>query len=151
MSIHRILITIETLLLAIPMIVLSGFWAIIMIFNLIESSYLNTANILVVCLHLSLAFVSFLSVVSLIYMSVYFVKQGYIETSKAHSVIVILIKSGIVISVIGVTAFLYDKVWGLKTDPIQMLSTYFLGALLWIPAGHILYLYCANKSRKPTQ
>ena len=150
MIVHRLLIATETILLAIPMILLSGFWMLNMMF-LIEQSYpFTTGFIVLMYLHGFLALTSFLSVVSLIYMSVYFVKLGYIETTKKHGIIVILILSGIAISVIGVAAFLYDRLWGLKTDPIQMFSTYLLGALLWIPAGHIIYLYRANKALKRT-
>jgi hypothetical protein len=45
MIVHRILIATETMLLAFPMIMFSGFWVLLMIINLYKSSTLSPVRI----------------------------------------------------------------------------------------------------------
>jgi len=151
MNIHRVFIATEAALLGIPMIMLSGFWLLLMAYNVFEIIQSHAVGVTLIYVHLFLALIAFLSVVSLIYLSFNFARCGCLDKSKKNRLATKFIQSGIAISFIGAAAFLYDQYWELKTDPIQMFSTYVLGMMLWLPAGHILYLFCANNAPKQTQ
>ena len=144
MTVHRILIGVEGLLLVFPMLLLSGFWILIAINGLIETGVDQFPNSLIMLLHVIIALLSLFAVSSLMYGSAYFVVMGSVNKMISRSVVIKLIITGVAISSVGVVAMLYNIALKLHGDPLQMFMTYVCGVVLWIPAAHLLLMIRAK-------